>query len=176
MSILCAQATADGHVIIASDSRLTRADGEIVPGTHEKWMEIEPGLWLGLAGNEALATAVRYYSAKLSEEKTTAAMTARATFRACEELEWKPVHEGPGPKEHDFDAIIVQDGVVWLVDGTGAFVDVGSQFCAIGCGAPYAIGAVYGLLSPSEDSMFRAINAACANHSACGGDVFVRVV
>ena len=177
MTIIIAQATPDGHVWIGSDSRICENNGVIVPGDYEKWIKFKGNMWIGLAGHHRMSTMLQHKCA--AYEYPNPYFLAEELRMLADKDGWREENEEPGPKQYDYDAIIVHKGSVWSVHCSGSALNVGKNFTAIGGGSPYAYGA-YSIASKynpiGRTIMTEALMAACEYDSSCGGKLYVEEI
>ena len=77
-----------------------------------------------------------------------------------------------GDDSPEFEAIVVWKNHMWLIDNTGAVVQMAEDYLACGSGAQVALGALHA--TAGQDAVSRAISAlrASACHNSCVGGPF----
>ena len=174
MTIICAQRV-EGGVLIGSDSRVCAGDF-ICPAPQMKWEKVALNnkRWVGWSGH----LRSMFYDFDVDIDILTFVSSFRSWLK---EDGWDAGEPGRGcPANYAADLIVVDDGLVYHVHGSGSVVDFGDNFCAEGSGREYAYGAAYALradgITNPELVMRTAIEAAIKYDNNCGGDVFIKKV
>ena len=169
MTVCCAVRDGDA-VWIGADGRVTGRDGFLIRDDVEKW-RLFGGFHIAVSGHMRLEVVTSGY------DNTGGAQRLAEQIRFCVKSDgWVSAKvEDGGPEEFCYEMIIVDpERRVWLVDGSGAMLDMGSQFAAIGSGAPYAYGAAFVYPGHGGEAMVKnALAAACRYDRDCGGALFV---
>jgi hypothetical protein len=78
---------------------------------------------------------------------------------------WISKFEGVNHDESGTELILATRDLVWVIEGDAVYSS--TEACAVGCGAPYALG----YLEARPGKLREAVEAACKHDPYCGGSV-----
>ena len=185
MTILVAM-LCDTGVWVGGDGRIS--DGQLrVSDSYVKWRSTKKGFWWGAAGY-ARIFALADRNRRLLDEAVDLVDVGECLRKLVIDDGWEPEEKSGGPRDLEFNLIVVSSTEIVAYDGDGSFVRFRTtgDFFAAGSGADYAFGAVSALRRYAEYSMAEdddcdeiiesALTAACDYDLGCGGELFIEKV
>lgn len=175
MTIVCAYRLPSGETWLGSDTRVS-SEGFIYPERAVKWQRF--GKWaLTLTGPKASHELALRYAAEVRDCVHPRGVSG-VLMGACKASDWETLENKGGSPVYATNGILVSVEGIWLLSGNGCVSAPAWGFLASGSGEDFAYGAAHALLQDAESHggdvvVRRAVEAAIAFRSDCGGDVVV---
>jgi ATP-dependent protease HslVU (ClpYQ) peptidase subunit len=175
---IIAGVVADGRVYLAADS--CSADGT------RRVRQTEPKVWrdgpcvVGVSGSHRLAQVVCYHTSFADLNGGALAWLLREYIPRLKQVtaELGGTEKDGDTTFLDGDIIIGYRDVLFWIDSECSVVPIATAFAAIGSGAPYALGALWGSNwvgndTPTRTRLTQAVKAAQFFDVYCGGEIVI---